>query len=75
MASDVDIKAKLETDIAPKPGYKSTELYVTIVLAIVGLYLLSTGEKQLGTALLAAAGVSYSGSRGLAKLNLAGLLK
>ena len=52
---------------AIKPGYKSTEFWITVALGIAGVVLLATGKDTLGTALLAAAGVSYSGARGLAK--------
>ena len=51
-----------------KPGYKSTEFWITIILSVIGAVLIATGKQELGAALLGAAGISYNGTRGLAKL-------
>lgn len=50
-----------------KPGFKTSEFWVTVAVGTVGVIFVTLGENQLGALLLAAAGVSYSGSRGLAK--------
>ena len=50
-----------------KPGWKTTEFWITVGLGIAGIVLCIVEKQELGTALLAAAGISYSGSRGLAK--------
>ncbi len=62
----------LKMNISPKPGYKTTEFWMNIILATIGIILILTDKETLGTLLLGAAGVSYTGARGLAK---AGLLK
>jgi hypothetical protein len=51
-----------------KPGYKTTEFWITIGIGIIGAILIASGKETLGTALLGSAGVSYSGARGMAKL-------
>jgi len=51
-----------------KTGYKTSEFWITILLSVAGMILLTLGKDNLGTALLAAGGFSYSTSRGLAKL-------
>ena len=64
------------TDVAiTKPGYKTTEFWVTMAMGVIGLGLTMIGKDTLGASLLAMAGLSYNGSRGLAKLNLGGLFK
>lgn len=50
-----------------KPGWQTSEFWVTVAVGTVGVVFVTLGENQLGALLLAAAGVSYSGSRGLAK--------
>ena len=56
------------TDAPIKPGYKTSELYITLASIIVGVLLILNGQETIGTALLGAAGVAYTGSRGLAKV-------
>jgi len=55
-------------DAGIKPGIKTSELYVTLALMVLGTILLLNGQEQLGVALLGAAGVTYTASRGLAKV-------
>ena len=73
--AEVDIKARVESDICPKAGYKTTEFWITVGVGCAGVILLATGRQDLGAFLLASAGIGYPTSRGLAKLNPIGLLK
>jgi len=50
-----------------KPGYKTTEFWLTLAMGIAGIALIIKGDAAIGAALLGAAGVAYNGSRGLAK--------
>ena len=57
-----------EPDASIKPGIKTSELYITLALMIAGVSLIIQGQEALGAGLLGAAGISYTGSRGLAKV-------
>lgn len=50
-----------------KPGHKTTEFWVTMVMSVIGSGLIAQGYVEIGGLLLAIAGGSYTTSRGLAK--------
>lgn len=62
------------TDTPNKPGYQTSEFWITILLCVAGVGLLAYGVidnnsngMTTGGALLVAAGVGYPVSRGIAK--------
>jgi len=57
-----------------KPGWKTSEFWVSLMAGAAGLYLIVFGVREsnqsamtIGAGLLASAGVGYSISRGMAK--------
>jgi len=54
------------TDTSKRPGVQTSEFKVTLVLIGIGVALLLLGRPE-AEGILAAAGIGYTGSRGLAK--------
>ena len=51
------------TERSLKPGYKTTEFWLSLLCAAIGTALIYQDQPQLGAMLLGLAGLSYNGSR------------
>jgi len=66
-------KEELSRATSPKPGYKSTEFYLTVAASVVGFYFASGAPtdtwigKALGLAAVVLSALGYTVSRGMAK--------
>lgn len=50
-----------------KPGFRTTEFWITVLLIVVGTVLVLGGKEELGTTLILGAAAPYVVSRGMAK--------
>lgn len=53
--------------LSARPGWQTTEFYLSVALTALAGYLTLAGRPELGTVLGSVAGLAYSLSRGLAK--------
>jgi hypothetical protein len=56
-----------KTDVPGGPGYGTSEFLISVALIVGGVVLIVMGHEEPGAALLAAVGIGYGVSRGLAK--------
>lgn len=61
-----------KTALSEKPGFKTTEFWIALGMLLAGAYLLGKEQFELGSALIGASGLSYSGGRSYVKGKAAG---
>lgn len=56
-----------KTSDAPRPGFKTTEFWISLGMFLAGCFLLGKDQFELGSGLIAASGMGYQANRAYVK--------